>query len=158
MKFRKKKKDSLVSVDDLLKCLLQFKCPHRSPGQDVGICQGWGRRSLCRSGNSGTPVMRTGYWKPSPVCEDQLSSKRTFAEWAGRKRGSNTELGGRTVFEYKRCLPHRVWGWLSRGALIMNSSPFLRLQGWGPVLLSAPCALYKYSQLFSKSALSGDSE
>lgn len=40
MKFRKKKKDSLVSVDDLLKCLLQFKCPHRSPGQDVGICQG----------------------------------------------------------------------------------------------------------------------
>lgn len=83
---------------------------------------------------------------------------RTFAEWAGRKRGSNTELGSRTVFEYKRCLPHRVWGWLSQGALIMNSSPFLRLQGWGPVLLSAPCALYKYSQLFSKSALSGDSE
>lgn len=126
----------------------------RGHAQDVGVCVGWDRCSLGWRGNRGVWVMRTGAWEPLPVCEDYLKVKLSRVSW--QEEGFEHYTRSRTVFEYKRCLPHKVWGWLSPGASIMKCSSAFRVGGL--CCYQPGVSLYKYLQLFSKSALSGGSE
>lgn len=102
------KKNSLVScvVDDPLKCLLQYKYPQRSRAQDLGVW-GWGVGAGVLLTSMGIVRQRAGNTHRS-VKTDCLESETFQSELAGRGAGTLGEPRSRTVFEYKRCLPHRV--------------------------------------------------